>query len=117
LTGFGHFPFISLMKAIFKISAVLIGIAALSLVEIALMFWLGGRDVKNFCHEIRPGLPTAQLAGLAKKHDVRLGLPGSRDDSGVYLTLVHTPRSFGRHTCMVRHDNTAVIGSQYGYAD
>lgn len=104
------------MKAIFKISAVLIGIAALSLVEVALMYWLGGRDVKNFCHEIKPGLPAAQLADLAKKHGVRLSLPGSREDSGVYLTLVHTPRSFGRHTCMVRHDNTVVIGSQYKYA-
>ena len=105
------------MKAIFKISAILIGIVALSLVELALMFWLGGRDVKNFCHEIRPGLPTVQLAGLVKKHDVRLNMPGSREGSGLYLVLAHTPRSFGRHTCMVRHDNAVVIESQYKYAD
>lgn len=100
-----------------KISAVLIGIVALSLVELALMFWLGGRDVEGFCDEIRPGLPVAQLKGLAEEHDVRLDLPGSREDSGAYLAVAHTPRSFGRHTCMVRHDGNAVSGSQYGYAD
>ncbi|HEU0282997.1 MAG TPA: hypothetical protein VFQ99_04385 [Gallionella sp.] len=105
------------MKTIFKITIVLIGIVALSLIELSLMFWLGGRDVKNFCHEIKPGLPTAQLAGLAKKYNVHLGLPGSRDDSGAYSTLVHTPRSFGRHACMVRHDNAVVIGSQYIHTD
>jgi hypothetical protein len=100
-----------------KISAVLIGIVALSLVEFAVMFWLGGKDVNNFCNAIKPGISTAQLADLAKKHDVRLNLPGSRDGSGVYSVLAHTPRSFGRHTCMVRHDNSTVIESRYGYAD
>jgi hypothetical protein len=105
------------MRAILKISISLIGLVALALIGFALMFWLGGNDVKNFCHEIKPGLPIAQLADLAKKYDVRLRLPGSREDSGVYWTLVYTPRSYGRHTCMVRHDNTVVIGSQYGYAD
>ena len=81
------------------------------------MFWLGGKDVNNFCNEIKPGISTAQLADLAKKHDVRLNMPGARDGSGVYSALAHTPRSFGRHTCMVRHDNAVVIGGQYGYAD
>lgn len=105
------------MRGIFKIMLVLIGIAALSLSEITLMFWLGGNDVKKFCNEIKPGLPVAQLAGLAKRYDVRFSLPGSSGGSGVYLVPVSTPRSFGRHTCMVRHDNTVVAGSQYGYAD
>ena len=105
------------MKANLKIILVLIGIAALSLGEIALMFWFGGKDVKNFCQEIKPGIPIMQLAALAKKHDVRFSLPGVRDDTGAYLTLVNTPRSFGRHTCMVRHDNTAILESQYRYAD
>ncbi len=81
------------------------------------MFWLGGRDVKNFCHEIRLGIPTSQLAALANKHGVRLNMPGSREGSGAYLALAHTPRSFGRHVCTVLHDNTLVIGSRYGYAD
>jgi hypothetical protein len=105
------------MKKIFKISAVLIGIVALSLVEFAVMFWLGGKDVNNFCNEIKPGITIAQLSELAKKHDIRLSMPGSRDGSGAYSALAHTPRSFGRHTCMVRHDNSAVIESRYGYAD
>lgn len=105
------------MRAIFKITIVLIGIAALALSEISLMYWLGGNDVKNFCAEIKPGLPIAQLAGTAKNYDVRYTLPGFRDNSGSYWTLVNTPRSFGRHTCMVRHDNTVVIESRYGYAD
>lgn len=105
------------MKAAFKIAMILIVIAALSSIELVLMFWLGGRDVKNFCHEIKPGIPTSQLAALAKKHNVRLNMPGSREGSGAYLALAHTPRSFGRHTCTVRHDNTVVIGSQDGYAD
>lgn len=105
------------MKAKFKIAIVLIGIVALSLVEFAVMFWLGGKDVNNFCNEIKPGISTAQLEGLAKKHDVRLSMPGSRDGSGAYSALAHTPRSFGRHTCLVRHDNSVVSGSRYGYAD
>lgn len=105
------------MKVFLKIMLVLTGIVALSLSEVALMFWLGGKDVKNFCQEIKPGIPVMQLAGLAKKHDVRFSLPGVRDETGAYLTLVNTPRSFGRHTCMVRHDNTVIIESQYRYAD
>jgi len=105
------------MRGIFKIMLVVIGIVALSLSEITFMFWLGGNDVRKFCNEIKPGLPVAQLAVLAKRYDVRFSLPGSRADSGVYLVPVNTPRSFGRHTCVVRHDNTIVTGSQYGYAD
>lgn len=105
------------MKGKFKIAIVLIGIVALSLVEFAVMFWLGGKDVNNFCNEIKPGVSTAQLADLAKKHDIRLKVPGLREASGMYSVLAHTPRSFGRHARMVRHDNSAVIGSQYGYAD
>lgn len=105
------------MKALLKIVLVLIGIAALSLSEVALMFCFGGKDVKNFCQEIKPGIPIMQLAGLAKKHDVRFSLPGVREDTGVYLTFVNTPRSFGRHTCMVRHDNIVIIESQYRYSD
>jgi hypothetical protein len=96
---------------------ILVGIAALSLTEIALMFWLGGKDVKNFCREIKPGIPIAQIADLAKKHDVRYTFPGLREDSGTYLILVNTPRSFGRHTCIVRHDNAVVIASRFGFAD
>lgn len=105
------------MRTIFKIAIVLIGMAALALSEILLMFWLGGNDVKKFCLEIKPGLPIAQIVNLAKKYDVRYRLPGLREDSGVYLILVNTPRSFGRHTCEVRHDNAVVISSQYGLAD
>lgn len=104
------------MSGTFKITIILIGIIILSLSEIALMFWLGRNDVKNFCDEIKPGRPVEQLANLADKYDVRYIKLGPREVSGVW-TLVNTPRSFGLHTCMVRHDNTAVLGSQYGYAD
>lgn len=100
-----------------KTLLVLAVIAILSLSEIAVMFWLGGRDVKNFCEEIKPGIPVAQLADLAKKHDVRYKLPGLREGSGTYVALVNTPRSFGRHTCMVRHDNAVVIEGRYAFAD
>ena len=81
------------------------------------MFWFGGKDVQNFCNEIKPGISTAQLGDLAKKHDIRLNMPGLREGAGVYSALAQTPRSFGRHTCKLRHDNNVVIGSQYGYAD
>lgn len=105
------------MKTTLKVVIGLIGLAALALSEFALMFWLGGNDVKSFCREIKPGLPIAQLQVLAEKHDVRYRLPGLREDSGAYWMLVNTPRSFGRHTCSVRHDNAVVISSQYGFAD
>lgn len=105
------------MRGMFKIMLVLIGIAALSLSEISLMFWLGGNDVKKFCNEIKHGLPIAQLGDLAKRYDVRYRLPGSCEASGLCRVYVNTPRSFGRHVCMVQHDNDRVIGSQYIYAD
>jgi len=104
------------MSGTFKIMIILTGIIALMLSEIALMFWLGRNDVKNFCHEIKPGLPVAQLASLADKYDVRYILPGSREVSGAYRAIVNTPRSFGFHTCMVLHDNTVVFESRYGDA-
>jgi len=105
------------MKTALKIVIGLIGLAALASSEFALMFWLGRNDVKNFCQEIKPGTPIAQLAVLAKEHDLRYKLPGLREESGVYLAIVNTPRSFGRHTCLVRHDNAVIIASQYGFAD
>ncbi len=105
------------MKAFLKILLVLAVVGILSLTEVGVMFWLGGRDVKNFCEEIKPGTPVAQLEQLAKKHDVRYKLPGLREDSGAYVATVNTPRSFGRHTCMVRHDNTRVIEGWYAFAD
>lgn len=105
------------MKTLLKIMAGLVVLAALASSEMALMFWLGGSDVKNFCNEMKPGLPVAQLAKLADRHNVRYSFPGMRETSGNYLAIVSTPRSFGRHTCAVRHDNTVVIESRYGYAD
>lgn len=96
---------------------VVAGIAAISLSEISLMIWLGGNDVRKFCDEIEPGLPTARLAALSKKHDVRLDLSMPPDNSGVYLTQADTPRSFGRHVCRVRHDGKQVIEGRFGYAD
>lgn len=105
------------MKPVLKIMLVLIGIAALSLTEIGLMFWLGKKDVENFCREITPGIPVAQLANLAKKHDVRYALPGLRGHSGTYRLVVTTPRAFGRHTCIVQHDNVLVIAARYGTED
>lgn len=105
------------MKTRLKIALVLAGIAALSLCEIALMFWLGASDVEDFCDEIKPGLQVAQIAVLAKKYGVSYRLPGMREDSGAYVALVHTPRSYGRHTCVVKHDNVVIIGRQYQYAD
>lgn len=105
------------MKTTLKVVLGLIGIAALALSELTIMFLLGGSDVKNFCNETSPGLPIAQLEVLAKKHDVRYTLPGLREGSGTFQTLVNTPRSFGRHTCLVRHDNVSVITSEYLFAD
>lgn len=94
----------------------LAGVIAVALISFGLMFWFGGNDVNNFCRDATPGLPFAQLAALADKHNVRL-VPGSHDGSGAYSLLAHTPRSFGRHTCLVRHDKRVVIESQYGFAD
>ena len=94
----------------------LAGLIVAALVGFGLMFWFGGNDVKNFCRDAAPGLPSVALAALADKHHVRL-LPGSRDSSGAHSLLAHTPRSYGRHTCLVRHDNHVVIESQLGFAD
>jgi hypothetical protein len=105
------------MKTTLKIALALIGLAALASSELAIMFWLGGKDVKSFCHDINPGLPISQLAVLAKKHDVRYTLPGLREESGKYRISVNTPRSFGRHTCLVQHDNRVIIARRYEFAD
>lgn len=94
----------------------LAGLIVVALIGFGLMFWFGGNDVKNFCRDATPGFPFAQLAALAGKHHVRL-VPGSRDGSGTHSLLAHTPRSYGRHTCLVWHDNHVVIESQYGFAD
>jgi len=96
-----------------------VGLAGLIVVALAgfgLVFWLGGNDVANFCRDAAPGFPFDQLAALADKHHVRL-VPGSSDGSGAYSSLAYTPRSYGRHTCLVWHDNHVIIKSQYGFAD
>ena len=105
------------MKKTLKILLVLAGIIALSLVEISIMYWLGGKDVRNFCMDVKPGLPASRIADLAKEHNVRCSQPGSVDKSGGYRVLASSPRSFGRHTCIIRHDNDQVIESRYGYTD
>jgi len=105
------------MKATLKIALVLVGLIALSLVEVSLMFWNGMRDIQGFCSEAKPGIQVSQIAVLAKKYNVRQGLPGLRANSATHWVLVSTPRSFGRHTCLVQFDKTQVIESRYGYAD
>lgn len=97
------------MKPASKIILVLLGIAVVSLSEIGLMFWLGKRDVENFCRETIPGTPVARLSELAQKHNVRYVLPGLHEQPGTYLVVATTPRSFGRYTCRVRHDGNLVI--------
>jgi len=92
------------------------GLIAAAFIGFGLMFWFGGNDVENFCREATPGLPYAQLAPAAEKHGLQL-TQGPRDASGAYSLLAHTPRSYGRHTCMVRHDNQAVIDSRYQFSD
>jgi len=63
-----------------------------------------------------PGLPVAGLAALAGRHSVRL-TPASGDGCGGYSLFAYSPRSFGRHNCLVRHDNDVIIESRYGFAD
>jgi hypothetical protein len=94
----------------------LAGLIVIAFVGFGLMFWFGGNDVENFCLDAAPGLPFDQLAALADKHHVRL-VPGSRDSSGAYSSLAYTPKSYGRHTCLVLHDKHVVIESRYGFAD
>lgn len=94
----------------------LAGLIVVAFVGFGLMFWIGGNDVNHFCEDAVPGFPADQLAALAKKHRVRLS-QGPRDASGAHLLLAHTPRSYARHTCLVRYDKNAVIDRQVGYAD
>lgn len=94
----------------------LAGLIAVAMIGFGVMFWSGGNDVESFCRDATPGLPFAQLAALAEQHHVRL-VPGSRDASGPRSLLAHTPRSYGRHTCLVWHDDRVVIQSRYGFAD
>lgn len=104
------------LRIMLRIGLGLAGLVGVAIVGLSLMFWFGGNDVENFCQEATPGLPFARLAVLADKHHLRL-VPGSRDGSGAYSLLAHTPRSYGRHTCLVRHDNHVVIESQNGFSD
>lgn len=92
------------------------GLIVVALVGFGAMFWFGGNDVENFCRDAVPGLPFAELVALAGKHDVRL-TAGADDGSGAQSLLAHTPRSYGRHTCLVRHDGKTVIESRYEFTD
>lgn len=105
------------MRILLKAALGLVGLAVLWVISFAVLFWLGGNDVETFCREAKPGLPVSELVALADKHSVSIRLPGLREDSGVYSALVHTWRSYRRHTCMVRHDNIGVLTSQYRYSD
>lgn len=95
----------------------LVGLVVLWASSFAVLFWLGGNDVKTFCSEAKSSFPVSELAALAKKHGVSIRLPGVREDTGAYLALANTWRSSGRHTCLVRHDNINILISQYGYVD
>jgi hypothetical protein len=92
------------------------GVVAVAMIAFGLMFWIGGNNVDNFCQEANPGFPVAKLPALAARHHVRLK-PGPRDPSGDRTVLAHTPRSYGRHTCLVRHDGNVVIDRRFGFAD
>lgn len=94
----------------------LAGIVAIALIGFAAMFSSGADDVESFCREATPGLPFVQLAALARRHDVRL-VSAPDNDSGAHSLLAHSPRSYGRHTCRVWHDNNAVVESRHGFAD
>ncbi len=95
---------------------VLGGLLVAAMVGFGLTFWIGGNDVNNFCQEAAPGLPVSKLSALATKYHVRLK-PGLRDASGARTLLAHSPRSYGRHTCTVRHDGNVVTDRQVNYAD
>jgi hypothetical protein len=94
----------------------LAGLVLLAIIGFGLVFWIGGNDVANFCQDAAPGFPVAELPALAARHHVRLR-PGLRDVSGARTLLAHTPRSYGRHTCLVRHDDSVVIDRRFSYAD
>jgi len=94
----------------------LAGVVVVAMIAFGLMFWIGGNNVDNFCQEANPGFRVAELPALAARHHVRLK-PGPRDASGARTVLVHTPRSHGRHTCLVRHDGNVVIDRRFGFAD
>jgi hypothetical protein len=94
----------------------LAGLVVAALIGFGLMLRSGGDGVQDFCRDAAPGLPFPRLAALADRHGVRL-TPGPSDGSGTRSLLAHAPQSFGRHTCLVRHDNNAVLESQYGFSD
>ncbi len=95
---------------------VLFALVAVAVIGFGLMFWIGGNDVNNFCQEAQPGFAVTEMSALAAKHNVRIS-PGLRDASGARTLLAHTPRSYGRHTCVVRHDDDVVLDRQVGYAN
>ncbi len=94
-----------------RLGFALAALVVVAMVGFGLMFWIGGNDVNNFCQAAMPGLPVAELPALAAKHNVRLK-PGLRDTAGARTLLAHTPRSYGRHTCTVRHDDNVVLDRQ-----
>lgn len=94
----------------------LAGLVALALIAFGIMVWSGGDAVEKFCRQATAGLPTAGLAALAEQHHVRL-VSLSADNTGLHTVLAHAPRSYGRHTCRVRHDTQVVIESRHAFAD
>lgn len=103
-------------RLIVKAGFALAGLVVVAMAGFGLMFWIDGNDINNFCQEASPGLAVAELPALAARHHVRLK-PVARDASGVVTLLAHTRRSYGRHTCLVRHDGKVVIERRVDYAD
>jgi hypothetical protein len=99
-----------------RIGRIVAGLVVVTLVGFGLLFHSGGNAVRAFCRDATPGLPVARLAALAAADDVRL-TAASGDGFGGFSLFAYSPRSFGRHNCLVRHDNDVIIESRYGFAD
>lgn len=94
----------------------LAGLMVLAAIAFYLLFESAGDNVERFCRESTPGLPVAEMAALARKHELRL-TPTGRDLAGVQSLLAHSTKSFGRHTCLVRHDDKQIIDSRSSFVD
>lgn len=92
------------------------GVVVLAMVAFGAIFSSGGNDIEAFCQSAKPGLPVTELAALAERHGVRLRKM-SGADSGPPSLLAHTARSYGRHTCVIVHDNQIVVESRNSFAD
>jgi hypothetical protein len=94
----------------------LIGLFLIFIVGFIWLFQLAAKDVERFCQLAQQSKTLGDLEKLKNHFDLKPNNLNNYVDKETII-IFHTPRSYGRHTCIVKIKNNQILKATFSFLD